>query len=200
MDLASLQVIYRFKLGQAIPLDGGATYSEVAERTGLTEHRVSSVIRQAALNYIFCEDRPNHVVHTSISKHMITDPKMWAYLGHYTEENFPSTAKVAQTLSKYPKSEELHETSFCEAFDYSKAGGFFQYMKENPEPQARFFDVMREVGDAPGVDYRHVVKGYDWEGLGTATVIDVSVLKPKNWQAGKILRKIGLTTNESYDL
>lgn len=176
MDLGSLQVVYRFKLGQAIPFEGGATYKEVAEKTGLTEHRVASILRQTAINHIFHEDRPNHVVHTATSKLMITDPLMWDYLGHYTEENFPSTAKMAPTLAKYPKSEELHETPFCEALDYHKPGGFFQYTNENAESQKRFFNVMREVGMMPGVDYRHVAKGYDWEGLGNATVIDVSRL------------------------
>lgn len=179
MDVATLQVIYRFKLGQAIPLEGGATYAEVAEKTGLTEHRVSSVIRQAAINHIFCEDRPNHVIHTVISKLIITDPLMWDYVGHYTEENFPTVAKMAPALAKWPKSEELHETPFSLAFDYYKPGGFFQYTKENADSQKRFFNVMREVGMAPGVDYRHVAKGYDWEGLGNATVIDVSLPHPR---------------------
>lgn len=175
MDIAALQVIYRFKLGQAVPLDGGATYEEVAAETGLTEHRVSSIIRQAAMNKIFCEDRPNHVIHTAMSKLIITDSLMWDYVGHYTEECFPTVTKMAPALLKYPKSEELHETPFSMAFDYYKPGGFFQYTNEHADSQKRFFNVMREVGMAPGVDYRHVAKGYDWEGLGNATVVDVSL-------------------------
>ncbi|KAI4213304.1 MAG: hypothetical protein LQ351_004045 [Letrouitia transgressa] len=173
MDVATLQVIYHFKLGQAVPLDGGATFAEIAENVGLTEHRVASVLRHAAMNKIFYEDKPNHVVHTAMSKTIISDPLMWDYVGHYTEENFPSTAKWSETLERFPKSEELNECPFSVALDYYKPGGFFQYTKENPESQRRFFNVMRAVGLAPGVDYRHVAKGYDWEGLGNATVIDV---------------------------
>lgn len=174
MDVATLQVIYHFKIGQAVPMDGGATFAEIADKVGLTEHRVASVLRHAAMNKIFYEDKPNHVVHTAMSKTIITDPLMWDYVGHYTEENFPSTAKWSETLERFPKSEELNETPFSVALNYYKPGGFFQYTKENPESQRRFFNVMRAVGLAPGVDYRHVAKGYDWEGLGNATVIDVS--------------------------
>lgn len=178
IDTSVLQVIYRFKLAQNVPLEGGATYAEVAEKSGLTEHRVSSVLRQAAMNHMFYEDSPNHVVHTAISAVLVKDPEMMNWVGHFTEEGYPTNARWSETLQKYPKSQELNEAPFAVAFDYKKPGGFFQYMAENEGPQKRFYDAMKGVGKAPGVDHSHVANGYDWAKLGKGTVIDVRFQHP----------------------
>ena len=173
IDVSVIQVIYRFKIAQAVPLEGGATYEQVAAKTGLTEHRVSSVLRQAAMNKIFYEDSPNHVVHTAISAILVKDPVMWDWVGHFTEEGYPTNAKWSETMSRHPNSQELSEAPFAVAFDYKKPGGFFQYLSEHEGPQTRFFGAMKGVGKAPGVDYGHLADGYDWGKLGNATVIDV---------------------------
>lgn len=173
IDVSAIQVIYRFKLAQAVPFDGGATYAQIAKTTGLTEHRVSATIRQAAMNKIFYEDSPNHVVHTAISSILVKDPIMWDWVGHFTEEGYPSNAAWSAAMQKYPNSQELNETPFAVAFNYDKPGGFFQYTAENETSQKRFFGAMKGVGMAPGVDYGHVANGYDWEKLGKGTVVDV---------------------------
>ena len=154
-------------------MEGGATYAEIAAKTGLTEHRVGAVLRQAAMNKIFYEDSLNHVVHTAISSILVKDPMMWDWVGHFTEEGFPSNAAWSKAMQKYPNATELSETPFSVAFDYNKPGGFFQYTAENEESQKRFFGAMKGVGMAPGVDHSHVANGYDWNKLGKATVIDV---------------------------
>ncbi|KAI4159295.1 MAG: hypothetical protein LQ342_006699 [Letrouitia transgressa] len=173
IDVSAIQVIYRFKLAQAVPFDGGATYAQIAKTTGLTEHRVSATIRQAAMNKIFYEDSPNHVVHTAISSILVKDPIMWDWVGHFTEEGYPSNAAWSAAMQKYPNSQELNETPFAVAFNYDKPGGFFQYTAENETSQKRFFGAMKGVGMAPGVDYGHVANGYDWEKLGKGTVVDM---------------------------
>ncbi|KAI4211975.1 MAG: hypothetical protein LQ351_005315 [Letrouitia transgressa] len=181
IDVSAIQVIYRFKLAQAVPFDGGATYAQIAKTTGLTEHRVSATIRQAAMNKIFYEDSPNHVVHTAISSILVKDPIMWDWLGHFTEEGYPSNAAWSAAMQKYPNSQELNETPFAVAFNYDKPGGFFQYTAENETSQKRFFGAMKGVGMAPGVDYKHVANGYDWEKLGKGTVVDVGPLVPSDF-------------------
>lgn len=173
IDVSVLQVIYRFRLAQAVPLEGGATYEQIAATTGLTEHRVSSILRQAAMNKIFYEDHPNHVVHTAISAILVRDPVMRDWVGHFTEEGYPTNAKWSEAMQKYPNSQELNEAPFAVAFDYKEPGGFFQYLAGQEEPQKRFFGAMKGVGMAPGVDYGHLANGYDWENLGKATVVDV---------------------------
>ena len=73
-------------MAQAVPLDGGATYTEIAGKTGLSQHHATSVIRQAITNRIFHEDKLNHVVHTTASAVLVKDPVMWDWMDHYVEE------------------------------------------------------------------------------------------------------------------
>ena len=172
--MSVIQIIYRFKIPQAVPLYSGATFSEIAAKTGLTEHRVSSVIRQAAMNKIFHEDKTNHVVHTAVSSLLVKDPVMWDWVGHFTEEGFPTNAAWSKTMQKYPNSEELNEAPFAVAFNYDKPGGFFQYTAEHEESQTRFFGAMKGQGIADGISYKYIIDGYDWAGLENATIADVS--------------------------
>ncbi|KAL2054933.1 hypothetical protein ABVK25_004755 [Lepraria finkii] len=173
IDVSVLQVIYRFKLAQAVPLDGGATYAQIAEKTGLSEHRVSSVIRQAMTNQIFHEDSLNHVVHTAISAILVKDPAMWDWVGYFVEEAYPSSARWTEAMLRYPNSQEPNESPFAVAFSDAAPEGFFKYLSDNKVTQARFFGAMKGVGTAPGLQYHHVANGYAWDRLGSATVVDV---------------------------
>lgn len=50
----------------------------------------------------------------------------------------------------------------------------FEYLSKSPERARRFGNGMALYAQSPGLDRRHVVEGYDWSGLGSATVVDVS--------------------------
>ena len=176
IDVSVLQVIYHFKVAQAVPLDGGATYTEIAEKTGLSQHRVTSVIRQAMTNRIFLEDKLNHVVHTATSAILVKDPVMWDWVGHFVEEAYPTCASWTKAMVRYPNSQEPSESPFAVAFEKSTPEGFFKYLADNNVPQARFFGAMKGVGTAPGQQHHHIANGYAWDKLGNATVVDVSCL------------------------
>ena len=179
IDISVLQVIYRFRVAQAVPLDGGATYAEIAKKTGLSHHRVASVMRQAMTNRIFHEDKLNHVVHTAISAVLVKDPVMWDWVGHHVEEAYPTSAKWTEAIVRHPNSQEPNESPFAVAFGDSAPGGFFKYLADNNVPQARFFGTMKGLGTAPGLQHHHIANGYAWDKLGSATVVDVSHL-PKS--------------------
>ena len=185
IDISVLQVIYRFKIAQAVPLDGGATYMDIADKTGLSQNRVSSVIRQATTNKIFYEDKLDHVIHTAMSAILVKDPVLWDYVGHFVEEAYPTSAKWTEAMVRYPNSQEPSESPFAVAFGNPAPQGFFEYLADNNAPQARFFGAMKGVGTAPGLQFHHVAKGSAWDKLGKATVVDVSsatlkrILRPR---------------------
>ena len=179
VDISVLQVIYRFEVAQAVPLDGGATYTEIAKKTGLPQNRATSVIRQAMTNKIFHEDKLNHVVHTAASAILVKDPVMWDYVGHFVEEAYPASASWTKAMVRYPNSQEPTESPFAVAFEKSAPQSFFKYLADNKVPQARFFGAMKGAGMAPGLQHHHIANGYAWDKLGNATVVDVSRLLTK---------------------
>ena len=176
IDISALQIIYHFKVAQAVPLDGGATYTEIAAKTGLSQHRTTSVIRQAMTNRVFHEDKLDHVVHTAASAILVKDPVMWDWVGHFVEEAYPTCASWTNAMVRYPNSQEPSQSPFAVAFEKSAPQGFFKYLADNNVPQARFFGAMKGVGKGPGQLHHHVANGYAWDKLGNATVVDVSCL------------------------
>ncbi|KAG9570403.1 hypothetical protein KCU71_g1386, partial [Aureobasidium melanogenum] len=50
---------------------------------------------------------------------------------------------------------------------------FFGHLKQHNERHKQFAGYMRAVTESDEVHFRHLVKGFDWESLGTATVVDV---------------------------
>lgn len=174
IDISVLQVIYHFQVAQAVPLEGGATYTEIAKKTGLSQHCATSVIRQAMTNKIFHEDKLNHVIHTAASAILVKDPVMWDWVGHFVEEAYPTSASWTKAMVRYPNSQEPSESPFAVAFEKSAPESFFKYLADNNVPQARFFGAMKGVGMAPGLQHHHIADGYAWDKLGNATVVDVS--------------------------
>ncbi|CAO1603738.1 hypothetical protein XANCAGTX0491_007317 [Xanthoria calcicola] len=169
IDNAVQQCIYHFKFLQAIPLEGGATYKEVSTQVGLSEAKVRAIVRQSAMNRVLRQDGPNHVIHTASSGLLLRDRAMMDWYGHCVEEMFPASAKITETLKKYPGSTAPQDSAFSLAFN-TKAP-IYKFLEQFPDRQARFFGAMEGVGKDPGHRLEHVVHGYPWAELDKATVV-----------------------------
>jgi 6-hydroxytryprostatin B O-methyltransferase len=53
---------------------------------------------------------------------------------------------------------------------------FFKYIGEEPERQRQFAGFMRALTSGQEAHFNHLVKGWDWNRLGRALVVDVSNL------------------------
>ena len=167
------QCLYQFNFLTAIPLAGGATYSEIASRTGISERQTRALIRQSAMNRILREDGPEHVVHTASSALLLRNRAMNDWYGHCVMEMFPVSAKIGEALQKYQHSDAPQDSAFGLAFDTKEP--IYRFFEQHPERQARFFGAMEGVGKDPGHSLKHIVDGYPWAQLGEdATVVDVS--------------------------
>lgn len=89
------------------------------------------------------------------------------------EELGPASLRAAHALSAFPGSDEPNETGFGLAF-----GGqsLYQYLGERPERARVFGGAMATNVETAGrinkID--SLIEGFDWKGLGQATVVDVS--------------------------
>lgn len=154
--------------------------------------RLQSIIRQSALNRVFEEVELDHdhdngdnepaygVKHTASSALLLRDSAMYDWYGHCVEEMFPAAAKLADAWDKYPPScavgsdsDEPEQSAFGLAFDTPDS--VFRFYEKHPDRQKRFFGAMDAVGRDKGHRLEHVVRGYDWAGLGRRTVVDVYI-------------------------
>ncbi|KAE8353422.1 O-methyltransferase [Aspergillus coremiiformis] len=170
VDLAVQHVIYRFKIYDAIPLEGSITYAEVANKIALPERQVERLLRQSILHGIFTEPELGRIAHTASSAVLIRDKSMLDWYGYCVEELFPTSAKLADSLEANPASRS-EQCAFNKAFDTEDS--FFTFLENHPHRQARFVGAMLGVAKNHGHSLTHVVRGYDWAKLGQATVVDV---------------------------
>lgn len=73
----------------------------------------------------------------------------------------------------WPGSTQTNETPFNVALDTDLA--FFKHLQTRPDHLHKYTEYQRAVASTEGLDLRHVVNGYDWAALDTATVVDVCV-------------------------
>jgi 6-hydroxytryprostatin B O-methyltransferase len=167
-----LRFIYHFKLADAVPLDGKISYKELSEKAGVDEKRVKTIIRYAMTNNIFREPKAGYVAHTAGSSLFVKQKGVRDWVGYTSEETYPASAKLVEATKKWGASGDPRETAYNLAFDTRLP--MFEHMAQSPERGERFANVMIEMTSTDGYNIRHLVNGFDWEGLEDgATVVDV---------------------------
>lgn len=175
-DSSSLRWINHFNIPSAVPLEGSISYADLAEKTDLDEGRLTRIIRHAMTNHLFYEPEVGLVGHTAMSALLARD-KVWrGAIGHFTEEMFPSAAKLVEATEKYGRGPKgPTETAFNIAFDTELT--FMDFICQEKDRGDRMTRCMKAITQVSAVNALHVVKGYDWKALGEATVVDVSTAK-----------------------
>lgn len=172
-EIACLHAIYSFDMASQVPLDGEASFGEIAKAVGLDEDRVCRIIRLATTSGIFKEIRPGFASHTGASAllSMPTGPK--DVVGSVIDDVFPATAKLVESLKKHPTPQKpMLETSFGLAHNTTEP--FFDYLKKDPARSERFHAAMKASDAAGPFSGASLKSGYAWDELEAGVFVDVS--------------------------
>ncbi|KAH6674813.1 O-methyltransferase-like protein [Halenospora varia] len=85
----SLKVIYHYQIAKSFPIDGTATYAQIAEKVGLDEANVRRFMRHAMTNRIFKEVSPDAVAHSAASRVLAEDGAMNDWVGFCVDDLLP---------------------------------------------------------------------------------------------------------------
>lgn len=187
-DTGILDVLNQFNFFTKIPLEGGATYSEIAASTTLPEGIVRRILRYAFTMRCFAPESPgsDRIVHSAFSAHAARSPEVRSWVGHAIEEARPATVKAAEALrlfscGKGELTQDLDETPFGLWWPRLKDGkraNFWSVGQDDPTEAwrvKRFGEAMQASVASAVVQADDVVDNFDWESVGKATVVDVSV-------------------------
>jgi len=169
-NITALRVVYTYKMVHHIPLEGSATYGELAKRCGLAEDLVRRFIRQGVGSNIFMEKEPGRVSHSSITRLMIEDPGFEDYIGLLSCEVTATLAQVPEALAKWPGSQEPNETAFTLAWpmreSHSNQQSLYQFLNDHPERARRFGGSMQFLTKGAALSLDHLTSGsFDWTKL-----------------------------------
>lgn len=189
-ELLTFDVLNSFKFWDAVPLNGSASYAQIAESTNLPESIVRRFLRYAFTSFVFTEAPigSGNVVHTPASAYIARSPFMQAFLAHNLEDIRPATTVGVDALKKWfvGSVEPPEELTTC-AMSLATDGGvqrdtdlwtFFNNFERDDQPKGfrakRFAEAMQGIAQNMGNLPEAVLKLFDWESLNDATVVDVS--------------------------
>lgn len=160
-----------------MPLNGEASYADIAAKVKLSEDRVRRIVRQAMTNHIFIEPRPGFVAHTASSAAPVRIPSIKPVMDFFAGECCPANAKLIDAMEKWGASEEPARSGYGVAMGLNPDDDkdcVFRFAQEDGEGENKGFR-MKRIGAAmesiKGTGpYRveHVQRGFDWAGLGNA--------------------------------
>jgi 6-hydroxytryprostatin B O-methyltransferase len=156
-----------------VPLEGTITFQDLATRSKVPLASLKTVARMVMTARILCEPEREHVQHTAASALLAKSRPLhdWALIMGL--EPVDIAMKMVEATEKWPGSTKTNETAFNVALDTDLA--FFKHLQTRPDHLHKYTEYQRAVASTEGLDLRHVVNGYDWAALDTATVVDVCV-------------------------
>lgn len=187
----------QFDFWNAVPVDGEASFEDVAAKVQLPEEVVSRVFDHAITMRFFTKDSPasTSVQHTSRSAALARDPGLIAFVQTVLDETGPPMLVLPEALRRYSQGKKeitknMKETAFklCHSggvwgnfdnsWDFIENDGLQKgdigYEKHSKGwRQRNFVKFMAYIKDLFKTEDL-VYKAVDWAAAGDATVVDVS--------------------------
>ncbi|EON63934.1 hypothetical protein W97_03162 [Coniosporium apollinis CBS 100218] len=172
-DTLSLHAVYHYKIAHAFPLDGTITYTELAEKTNMTEANIRRLVRHAMTNNIFREvaNAKNTIEHTAASRLLREDTQLQCWVGLHTEDLWGVTTKTVPALEKWPRSEEFRETAL--QIEHGFTDSWFEYLGKRPDNLKRFGVAMASFSSGEGFEIEYLAEHPVWASIGNGKVVDV---------------------------
>ena len=128
----------------------------------------------AITSNLLCEPSLDSVSHSATSAMLIENPSFHDVAVWITEMTVPTAAKLVEASERWPQSVAKNQTAYNIAMGTDLP--FFDHLATSPEKMKQFTDYMKSVADVEGSAIKHLLNGFDWTGLGKATVVDVSLI------------------------
>jgi 6-hydroxytryprostatin B O-methyltransferase len=120
---------------------------------------------------ILTEPRTEHIAHTRISAHFITQPVFNDWVLFMMQYLVPTTLCFSQATEKWGDTTATHQTAHNLAFKTALPS--FTHIEQSQHSTEKSARYMRAFDQNPGLAIEHLLTGFDWEGLGSAHIVDL---------------------------
>lgn len=191
-DAACLNVLNHFDFWAAVPVNGSASYSDIAKHVELPEDVVRRLIEHATTLRIFAETIPgspkSRIVHTSRSAALAKQPGLKALVGTTVDGAGGPLLMLNAALEKYTKgrpqlTDKMEETAFAlmhggkykNSWEYSENDGEGERKGWRSRNFVTFMAYLKDIFKLESI----VTESVDWKSFGKAHIVDVSHFVPK---------------------
>jgi len=168
---ACVRWLSRYEVPTIVPEQGSMTYYEVARKASVPESQLRRICRMAITSGLFQEVDEDTLAHSTLSKKLRQGSPFLDAMMFLTEISSRSASKMVEKTERFGFTSSKNETAFNIAFDTDLP--FYGYLSQNSALGARFAGTMRFLGAGQEFHLDHLINGYDWAGLGEATIVDV---------------------------
>ncbi|KAK7714917.1 hypothetical protein SLS57_006989 [Botryosphaeria dothidea] len=189
-DAACLNVLNYFDFWSAVPLEGSASYAEIAQRVSLPEDVVQRVIQHGTTLRIFAETEPgkktSRVQHTSRSAALARNSGLRALTSTILDDAGAPMMVLNEALQRYSRgkpalTQDMSQTAFALFHSggvYGQHTNSWDLLEKDGEGDKKgwrsrnfveFMRYVKEIFHLEGV----VLDSHDWKSVGKATVVDV---------------------------
>lgn len=135
---------------------------------------LKAVTRMAITAGVLQETSPGCLSHNPLSASFVDDVHVRTQLLHMFRQTVPIMTGLIGAVEKWGETTESNQTAYnlINKTDLP----FFQHLKAHPELGANFEAFMKSRAIShQGSSAEHLLEAFDWQLLGEATVVDVSV-------------------------
>ncbi|KAI0845177.1 S-adenosyl-L-methionine-dependent methyltransferase [Daldinia vernicosa] len=189
-DAAALNILNHFDFWSAVPLEGTASYPEIAQRVSLPEEVVQRVLQHAVTLRIFEETDPgkssSRIRHTSRSAALARNAGLKALVSSVLGVASAPMMVMPEALRRYSSgkpalTQNMDETSFGLLYSGGKLGKYnnsWGLLENDGEGEKKgwrqrnfvaFMAYLKEIFHLEGI----LLDAYDWKAVGKASVVDV---------------------------
>lgn len=184
-----MNILNHFNIWNAVPLDGDASYEEIAAKVRLPVDAISRILDHAVTLRLFAHvdpTSPTRVRHTSRTAPMVRDPDSMSVIATTLDSNGPPVLALARALDKWAVGEEKLPTETGKlGFNMAYSGGLWgkydtlwDLIENDGEGerkgwrQGEMVGTMRFVKKTLDLD-AVLVKATDWAEPAGAHIVDV---------------------------
>lgn len=188
-DAATLNILNYFDFWAAVPLEGAATYADIANKTRLPEDVVHRVLQHALNLRIFCEtsDSPAKIQHNARSAALAKSSGLQALASGILDDAGAPMMVMHEALHRYTRdkpalTQNMDESAFSllhKSGIYGSYNSSWQFIENDGAGdqkgwrQRKFVEFMKYIKGLFHLD-QIVLGAQDWAAVGKATVVDVS--------------------------
>ncbi len=198
-DAANLAILVRFSLPQLVPLSSGVSATDLASAADLPEDVVVRTMRYAVAKGIFEEAPAGRVfTHNASSALLAKNEHLRDIVSLGTAELSSILLRIADALElqqkqgrqeeqpkklegldgagEGPTPREVAKGPPAAAFNvvYPEENNVFEYLSKQPALAAKYHKYMVARHNTSRWTIEHMLGAYDWAGVGSQTVVDVS--------------------------
>lgn len=165
MSLSTLRWITHYRIPQAVDLEVGTSYVDIAKKCNVEQAFLERMVRYCTHEGVFYEPTVGHVCHTVSSAALVTHAGLKALVHMNVTDIAPACTKLVEAQEKWPGSQESTHSPWNFAHNTDRHI-FDVSSRPNYEEWSRCFsDMMEYDNKRPTYDLKHTLAAYDWKAV-----------------------------------